>query len=186
MKHFFDGLGGALKGGLLGFGGFVVLGLLASLTSAYPITNLFGTLGVLVLLGGIVLGFISGMKEGKAAAAKASAARSRAEQVRKTLESAVATIRRGYDSRSVESMRAYEEACSNLIYFCGERACDPALRTVTDPFRKACYERTYTVLVHRNGHYEPLIGTELAEEIQKKMRQAAKERQADYERRSSY
>ncbi len=186
MKLFFNGLGGALRGGLLGFGGFFVLGLIASLTSAHPITNLFGKLGVLVLLGGIVLGFISGVKEGKAAAVKSAAARSRAEQVRKTLESAVATIRRGYDSRSVESMRAYEEACSNLIYFCGERACDPALRTVTAPFRKACYERTYTVLVYRNGRYEPLIGTELAEEIQKKMRQTAKEQQAAYDRRSSY
>lgn len=176
MKLFFNGLGGALRGGLLGFGGFFVLGLIASLTSAHPITNLFGTLGVLVLLGGIVLGFISGVKEGKAAARSRAERQAAAQRLEQNLSNAFNTLNTASTS-TPEGVERYGKACDFLLWAFSAYHSAPENSAVISKYRHLCYARTYPFYRWTNGRYQYVPGTELAEEIQKEFRRVTEERE---------
>ena len=178
MKSFFSGL-------LAGFGLLLVFGLLASLTSAHDITNVFTTLGGLCLIICPIIGIINGRKERAKRRSVKSAEQSRAASIERSLKEALATMNLGCGTTQ-ETVKRYADACDTLVYFCAEYSFTPLYEQLVKPYRQAVYERTWPVYRWRNAKYEYVPGIELAEVLQAETRKRGAEREEERKRRQSY
>jgi len=169
MKGFFSGLAS-------GFGLFLVFGLLASLTSASSITNLFGILGILCLFGCPIIGFIDGRKARSGQRKLKADEQSRAASIEKSMKEVLATMNLGCGVTQ-ETFKRYANACEDLIYFCNEYMSHPLYGRIVEPYRHAIYERTWPVYRwnSRTYMYEYVPGIELADVLHEEMEKKIQE-----------
>ena len=158
---------GFFKGLFLGFIGFIIFGLPASLfQSSYSATNFWGFLASLCVLGGPIVGIVSELREGKNISSQNSKIKEHRQMLERELPLLMNTIRNGYNSKSVESVEKYYKACDTMIFYCAKYFYINDLRNIVNPYKNECY--LYTFLKYENGSYKTTT-TSVGEEIHKEI-----------------
>ena len=105
--------------------------------------------------------------------------------LRKNLSESMATIERGFRFDSQESMERYGKACDYLVYCCSEYMFGNhrEFSHIIKPYRDQCYSNAYPFVDWRNGSYQHIPGTDLAEEIAKAEKIVVQKQQEEFERR---
>ena len=178
FQDFFTCIPGALHGLLIGFVLFVVFGLVASLTSAHSITNIFGKIAILCLFGCTIAGYVKSLKKQPDIRKQKELMKRRIETLNKTLVTAFHKLNNSNCS-TTEGLNDYGDACDFLVYAIPNNyfAKNQELRKLAREYYKLCYQRTYSYYAwnSRVMKYEYVVGTELAEEIAKALRKYEEE-----------
>ena len=177
-KDFISALSGALKGLLAGVVLFLVFGLIASLTMAHPITNVFTFLGGASLLVCIIVAYVTSLKEQPKIRKEKARRKAAAQEFEQNILNAFDTLNTANTSTE-EGAERYAKACDFLIYAFSAFHNLPEFKAVATKYRHKCFDRTYYYYAwnSRTGKYEYVPGTELMEEILKEKDRLAKERE---------
>lgn len=184
FKDFFAAIPSALAGLIIGFVLFFIFGLVASLTSAHPITNTFTKIAVLCLFGCTLVAYIKALKQQPKLRKEKAERQAAAQQLERQILDAFRTL----DTVSLsteEGAARYGEACDFLVYAFSTYYSIPECTQVANKHRHKCYDRTrpYYAWSNRTMKYEYVPGTELAEEVQKEFRRATEEHEAFYNKK---
>lgn len=176
-KDFISALSGALKGLLAGVVLFFVFGLIASLTMAHPITNVFTFLGGTSLLVCIIVAYVTSLKEQPKIRKEKARRKAAAQEFEQNILNAFDTLNTANTSTE-EGAERYAKACDFLIYAFSAFHNLPEFKAVATKHRHKCFDRTYYYYAwnSRTGKYEYVPGTELMEEILKETDRLMKER----------
>lgn len=178
FQDFFTCIPGALHGLLIGFVLFVVFGLVASLTSAHSITNIFGKIAVLCLFGCTVAGYVKSLKKQPDIRKQKELTKRHIETLNESLVSSFHKLNNSNCS-TAEGLRDYGDACDFLVYAISNYyfAKNQELRKLAREYHKLCHQRTYPYYAwnSRTMKYEYVVGTDLAEELMKAIRKYEEE-----------
>ena len=172
-----------LPGLLIGFVLFVIFGLISSFTLAHRITNLFGFIAVLCLFGCPILSYINEVKDQPRQRKLKADQQAHAERIRQSLQTALTTMQTT-PLNSPENIARYADACDTMVYFCVQYSGHALYGSIVDSFRRALYERTWTVYQWNQytGRYEYVPGIELADILYQEMEKKIQEFQARHSR----
>jgi hypothetical protein len=179
FSDFFAAIPRALPGLGIGFVLFLIFGLIASLTSAHPITNTFIKIAVLCLFGCTLWGYITALKELPAERRRRAEQRAAAQRFERQLADAFNALNNANCSTE-EGIKRYADACDFLIWACSAYHAIPEYNNIVSKYRHLCYQRTYPVYKWINGAYQYVPGTELAEEVQKEFYRLTVERESHF------
>lgn len=172
-----------LPGLLVGFVLFVIFGLIASFTSAHTITNLFGFIAIVCLFGCPILSYRNEVKDQPRQRKLKADQQAHAENIRRSLQTALTTMQTT-PPNSPENIARYADACDTMVYFCVQYTSHALYGSIVEPFRRAIYERTWTVYQWNQytARYEYVPGIELADVLHQEMEKKIQEFQARYSR----
>ena len=169
----------ALPGLGIGFVLLFIFGLIASLTQAHPITNLFSRIAVLCFLGCPIISFVGALRQ-QPVQRQHQRQRQQEEQdlsaqIERVLANALAVLEAGTGS-SAESMARYAEACDDMIFFCSAYFYERRYSSVVDKYRLRCYSAGFPFVAWRGTGYQYIVGTDVGEEIHNRIRELGEER----------
>ena len=169
----------ALPGLGIGFVLLFIFGLIASLTQAHPITNLFSRIAVLCFLGCPIISYVGGLRQQPVHRQRQQEEQDLSAQIDRVLTNAMAVLEAGPGS-SQESMARYAEACDNMIFFCSTYFYERRYSSVVDKYRIRCYGASFPFVAWRGTGYQYVIGTDVGEEIHHRIRELGEERLSGY------
>ena len=165
----------ALPGLGIGFVLLFIFGLIASLTQAHPITNVFSRIAVLCFLGCPIISYVGALRQRPVQRQRQQEEQDLSAQIDRVLANALAVLEAGTGS-SQESMARYAEACDNMIYFCSTYFYERRYSSVVDKYRIRCYGAGFPFVAWCGTGYQYIVGTDVGEEIHNRIRELGEER----------
>ena len=169
----------ALPGLGIGFVLLFIFGLIASLTQAHPITNLFSRIAVLCFLGCPIISYVGALRQRPVQRQRQQEEQDLSAQIDRVLTNAMAVLEAGPGS-SQESMARYAEACDDMIFFCSTYFYERRYSSVVDKYRTRCYGASFPFVAWCGTGYQYVIGTDVGEEIHHRIRELGEERLSGY------
>ena len=179
FSDFIRAIPSALPGLGIGFVLLFIFGLIASLTQAHPLTNLFSRIAVLCFLGCPIISYVGALRQRPVQRQRQQEEQDRSAQIDRVLTNAMAVLEAGPGS-SQESMARYAEACDDMIFFCSTYFYERRYSSVVDKYRTRCYGASFPFVAWCGTGYQYVIGTDVGEEIHHRIRELGEERLSGY------
>ena len=179
FSDFIRAIPSALPGLGIGFVLLFIFGLIASLTQAHPLTNLFSRIAVLCFLGCPIISYVGALRQRPVQRQRQQEEQDLSAQIDRVLTNAMAVLEAGPGS-SQESMARYAEACDDMIFFCSTYFYERRYSSVVDKYRTRCYGASYPFVALCGTGYQYVIGTDVGEEIHHRIRELGEERLSGY------
>lgn len=179
FSDFIRAIPSALPGLGIGFVLLFIFGLIASLTQAHPITNLFSRIAVLCFLGCPIISYVGALRQRPVQRQRQQEEQDLSAQIDRVLTNAMAVLEAGPGS-SQESMARYAEACDDMIFFCSTYFYERRYSSVVDKYRTRCYGASFPFVAWCGTGYQYVIGTDVGEEIHHRIRELGEERLSGY------
>ena len=179
FSDFIRAIPSALPGLGIGFVLLFIFGLIASLTQAHPITNVFSRIAVLCFLGCPIISYVGALRQRPVQRQRQQEELDLSAQIDRVLTNAMAVLEAGPGS-SQESMARYAEACDDMIFFCSTYFYERRYSSVVDKYRTRCYGASFPFVAWCGTGYQYVIGTDVGEEIHHRIRELGEERLSGY------
>lgn len=179
FSDFIRAIPSALPGLGIGFVLLFIFGLIASLTQAHPITNVFSRIAVLCFLGCPIISYVGALRQRPVQRQRQQEEQDLSAQIDRVLTNAMAVLEAGPGS-SQESMARYAEACDDMIFFCSTYFYERRYSSVVDKYRTRCYGASFPFVAWCGTGYQYVIGTDVGEEIHHRIRELGEERVSGY------
>lgn len=179
FSDFIRAIPSALPGLGIGFVLLFIFGLIASLTQAHPITNVFSRIAVLCFLGCPIISYVGALRQRPVQRQRQQEEQDLSAQIDRVLTNAMAVLEAGPGS-SQESMARYAEACDDMIFFCSTYFYERRYSSVVDKYRTRCYGASFPFVAWCGTGYQYVIGTDVGEEIHHRIRELGEERLSGY------